>query len=298
MKVIIDQSDAVTAYGWGMNALWGGLLSNRTAIQPTGRFEGRGFASDQAALIPGLEVDPEESRAMAMLKRLLRPLIGKIDPRTMLILATTVGEVEYVERSILEGKPELAAESRPQVLLRRIKSLLQLSGPGMVISSACASSAVAVTQAASMIRRGNEESVLVVACDAVSEFVYSGFSTLLSLCAEPARPFDAERDGLTLGEAACWVLLRSGDPKRATPTPSCENSRRTGRGGAEGERATELGHVVSILGWGNSTDAIHMTAPDRSASRTFARYRQSLQNGRLRCGRNFFCRGAWHRDTV
>jgi 3-oxoacyl-[acyl-carrier-protein] synthase II len=240
MKVVIDQSDAVTAYGWGMNALWAGLLSNRTAIQPTNRFAERGFVSNQAALIPGLEVDPEESRAMAMLKRLLHPLIGKVDPLTTLVLATTVGEIEYVERSILEGRPELARESRPQVLLGRVKSLLQLRGRAIVISSACASSAVAVTQAASMIRCGDEKSVLVVSCDAVSEFVYSGFSTLLSLSAEPARPFDAERSGLTLGEAAAWVLLRSG------------------------EMPTSNG-AASILGWGNSTDAIHMTAPDRSA---------------------------------
>ena len=52
-------------------------------------------------------------------------------------------------------------------------------------------------------------------------------------------PFDAERSGLTLGEAAAWALLESND--------------------SPDDRA------MSILGWGNTTDAVHMTAPDRNA---------------------------------
>ncbi|HEX4055319.1 MAG TPA: beta-ketoacyl synthase N-terminal-like domain-containing protein [Tepidisphaeraceae bacterium] len=239
MNVVIAQSDVATAYGWGLDALWNGLLSNRTAIRSTDRFAQRGFLSNQAAIVPGLEVSPQESRALAMLKRLLFPLIGKLDPKTPLILATTVGEIEYVEWAILNHRPDLALQSRPQVLLGRIKHLLGLVGPATVISSACASSAIALARAAAAIRRGDAKKVLVVTCDSISEFVYSGFSTLLSLCDEPARPFDAERSGLTLGEAAAWALLESND--------------------SPDDRA------MSILGWGNTTDAVHMTAPDRNA---------------------------------
>jgi 3-oxoacyl-[acyl-carrier-protein] synthase II len=89
-----------------------------------------------------------------------------------------------------------------------------------------------------MIRRREAPSVLAVTCDSVSEFVYSGFTSLLSLCDRPASPFDAERSGLTLGEAAAWTLVSS-DEAPATPSWS-----------------------ASLLGWGNTTDAFHMTAPD------------------------------------
>ena len=116
-------------------------------------------------------------------------LIGKLDPKTPLILATTVGEIEYVEWAILNHRPDLALQSRPQVLLGRIKNLLGLVGPATVISSACASSAIALARAAAAIRRGDAKKVLVVTCDSISEFVYSGFSTLLSLCDEPAQSF-------------------------------------------------------------------------------------------------------------
>ena len=281
MNVVIAQSDLVTAYGWGIDALWNGLLGGETAIAAIDRFAERGFTSDQAAVIPDLEVDPNGSRVMAMLNRLLTPLIGKLDPMTPLILSTTVGEIDYVERSILQGHAELAAEARPQVMLARIKALLQLRGAGMVISSACASSSMAVTQAASLIRRGDEKAVLVVACDAVSEFVYSGFSTLHSLCAAPARPFDESRNGLTLGEAAAWALVVSddlqSDVSTTPPTPALRYSEEPDRppkpDSSDYLRPRDPGILksppreskTSILGWGNTTDATHMTAPDRNA---------------------------------
>jgi 3-oxoacyl-[acyl-carrier-protein] synthase II len=236
MNIVLAQSDVATAYGWGMDSLWTGLLSGKTAIQATKQFAERGFNSDQAALLPDLCVAPGESRAWAALHRILLPLVGKIDPDTALLVASTVGEIEYVERSVLDDDPALAGESHPQVLAARVKHLLNLRGPCMAISSACASSAAALSRAASMIRHGQAKAALVVTCDVVSEFVYSGFSTLFSLSTEPARPFDVKRCGLSLGEAAAWALVTSADDSSAT----------------------------SVLGWGNTMDAVHMTAPDRN----------------------------------
>ena len=241
MNAIISKSDVVTAYGWGLDALWEGLMSRKTAIASTDRFVERHFVSDQMAMVSGLEVERGESRAMAILKRLLLPVIGTIDPMTPLILATTVGEIDYVERAVLEKSPGFASQARPDILLGRLKAMLGLHGPAMVISSACASSAAALTRAASMVRHGDARAVLVVTCDAVTEFVYSGFSALLSLCEGPARPFDCERSGLTLGEAAAWALItRDDSPDARDASPA-------------------------ILGWGSTTDAVHMTAPDRNA---------------------------------
>jgi 3-oxoacyl-[acyl-carrier-protein] synthase II len=236
MNAAIAQSDVATAYGWGIDALWNGLLSSKTAIGPTNRFAERGFLSDQAALLPDLDVPPDQSRAWAALQRILSPLAGKLDPETALLVASTVGEIEYVERSVLDHDAALAGESRPQILAARIQKFLGLRGRCLAISSACASSAAALTRAAAMIRHRQASAALVVTCDVVSEFVYSGFSSLFSLSAQPARPFDADRCGLTLGEAVAWALVKADTPSDA----------------------------ISILGWGNTMDAIHMTAPDRN----------------------------------
>lgn len=244
MSVIIAQGDAVTAYGWGMDALWCGLRSGTTAIRPSPRFDRPGFVSCQAAQIDGLAVEPGESRVMAMLRKLLSPLAGTIDSRTTLILSTTIGEVDFIERAVLDDCAEDESQAGPDRLLMRIKRLLGLNGDAAVVSSACASSAIALTRAAAMIQQGLAEQVLVVACDALTEFLYAGFSGLLSLSEQPARPFDADRDGLSLGEAAAWALLTV-DSHRA---------------------AIDQRLACRVIGWGNTCDAVHMTAPDRAGN--------------------------------
>jgi len=241
VKVVIAQSDVVTSYGWGMDPLWSGLLSGKPAIRPTPWFAERGFVSNQAALIADLDTNSDGSRVMAMLRRLLTPLAGKFDPQTPILLATIVGEIEYVQRAVLDDEAQSLAQARPERLLQQAKTILGLRGSGMVVSSACASSSAAIALAASMIRKGQTEKVLVVACDAVSEFVYSGFSGLLSLSTQPARPFGADCDGLSLGEAAAWALVTDA---RAPEANGCS---------------------AEILGWASATDAVHMTATDRCA---------------------------------
>ena len=93
-----------------------------------------------------------------------------------------------------------------------------------------------------MVRNGYSDCVLVVACDSVTEFVFSGFSSLMALDKFPARPFDKNRNGLSLGEAAAFVLIMS-------------ESR------AKKEKRKILGEVE---GWGLSDDANHMTGPSRT----------------------------------
>jgi 3-oxoacyl-[acyl-carrier-protein] synthase II len=239
MKAVIARSDLVTAYGWGIDPLWNGLMAGQTAVTSTARFSREQPAPQPLARVPDLSVAPGGSRARTMLDRLLSPLFGMLDPLTPIILATTVGEIECIERAVFENNAEFATDSNPQVLLAHIKKMLALAGPAMVLSSACASSSAALTRAASMIERDSIPAVLVITCDVVSEFVYSGFSTLLSLCDTPARPFDAGRCGLSLGEAAAWALItRSDSPWARKDSPV-------------------------ILGWSNTADAVHMTAPDR-----------------------------------
>jgi 3-oxoacyl-[acyl-carrier-protein] synthase II len=162
---------------------------------------------------------------------------------SFLILATTVGEIDMLERFFLSGHSGIK-ESTPSKLLRKTTRLAGVKSPGMVFSCACASSSAAVAQGADLIRSGKKDSVLVVAADSVSEFVLSGFSSLMALDNSSARPFDKGRRGLILGEAAGFILLMS--DKRARE-----------------EKRKILGEVA---GWGLSCDANHMTGPIRDGS--------------------------------
>ena len=128
MTPILSQFDLITAYGRGIDALWNGLMESRTAIAPTDRFKDRNFVSNQAALVPDLHVEPRESRVMAMLRPLLADLVGKLDPQTPLILATTVGEIEFLEQKVIESAVDTSG-SFPSTLLDRIKKALGLIGP-------------------------------------------------------------------------------------------------------------------------------------------------------------------------
>ncbi len=75
------------------------------------------------------------------------------------------------------------------------------------ISNACASGANAIGHAWEMIRSGRAEKVLTGGYDALCQLTFAGFDSLQALSPTPCRPFDARRDGLTLGEGAAILTL-------------------------------------------------------------------------------------------
>ena len=238
MKAVVVEQDLVTAWGVGASACWRGILSGKPAFSPVERFNTQAFQAHIAALVSGLDAGAADSLVMQMLKPLLAPLAGRLPDGTLVILASTTGEVDFLERHLLSGAAEDSCLDR---LLGRILQVLGTRGPGRIVSAACASSSAGVAHAATLITSGARECVLVVACDAVTEFVYSGFSSLMALDPDGARPFDKSRKGLTVGEAAGYVLLMSDELARR------ENRRVVGE----------------VAGWGMSCDANHMTGPSR-----------------------------------
>lgn len=243
VKSVVVAYDMVTPYGWGIGSCWDGLLSGKTAIGRLDRFETKSFLTGKAAVIPDLPNGQDESLVMQMLTPLLTQASAVIPSDALLILATTTGEIENLERYVLDGSPD-AVGSRLDYLLNKVLHLTRVSVPGMVVSAACASSSAAIAQAAAMICSGERDCVLVVACDSVSEFVFSGFSSLMALDNNMARPFDRNRAGLSLGEAAGFMLLMS-------------QSR------ASREKRPVIGEIA---GWGLTSDANHMTGPSRDGS--------------------------------
>ena len=243
-KVCVVASDIVTSYGRGVDACWQGLLSNRSSIRPCHRFRVEGtFQSQNAASIPGLEAKQGESLVWQMLKPLLNDALAQIPKDAALFLATTTGEIDYLENAVLENSGG-AERSCPEFLLKKIKALIGVSGAGMVVSAACSSASAAIAQGSAAIRSGKEGCVLIVACDCVSEFVFSGFSSLMALDPDSAKPFDKNRAGLSLGEAAGIILLMS-------------------QGRAKKEGRTILGEIA---GWAVEGDANHMTGPVRDGN--------------------------------
>ncbi len=243
VEAVVVAEDLVSPYGWGVPACWEGLLSGRTAIRPFERFSTKSLRSDKAAFVSGLDPDGDESLVMQLVRPLIERNASAIPPDALLMLATTNGEIDILERAVLNGSAD-ADGSRPECLAQKVEGLCGLDGPGMVVCAACASSSAAVAQGAAMIRDGDRDCVLVVACDNVSEFVAAGFSSLMALDKDMARPFDQNRRGLSLGEAAAFILLMSDARASREDRPV----------------------LARISGWGLTSDANHITGPSRDGS--------------------------------
>jgi len=109
---------------------------------------------------------------------------------------------------------------------------LALTGLAYVHSSACSSSAKAMAGAARLIKMGLCDAVVTGGADSLCAFTVAGFGALESVSAAQCNPMSANRDGINIGEGAALFLM--------TSEPS----------------------AVALLGWGESSDGHHMSAPD------------------------------------
>jgi 3-oxoacyl-[acyl-carrier-protein] synthase II len=117
---------------------------------------------------------------------------------------------------------------------------LEFQGPITIVSNACASGANAIGHAWELLRSGRGERVLCGGYDALCQMTFAGFDSLQAVSTSPCRPFDAGRDGLSLGEGAGIIALET-----------LESARFRG--------ADILGEII---GYGAVTDIHHLTQPE------------------------------------
>jgi 3-oxoacyl-[acyl-carrier-protein] synthase-1 len=117
-----------------------------------------------------------------------------------------------------------------------VRRYLDLQGPAWVVSSACSSTAKVFGNAARLIAAGVCDAAVVGGADSLCLTTLYGFHSLELTSRAPCRPFDAERDGLSIGEGAGFALLERIDARH--------------RNGA-----------TRLLGIGESCDAFHMSTP-------------------------------------
>lgn len=174
-----------------------------------------------------------------------------LDDRTAILLGCGSGgnatfEAGYrrlFERGIGKAHPQTIPMGMISAPASRIAMLLGIHGPSMVLASACASSAHAIGEAMHMIRAGRVEAVIAGGAEAsLTLGSWVAWSSLGAMAADTCRPFSIDRQGLVLGEGAAMFVLED-----------WEHATRRG--------ATILGELT---GYGASSDAAHITAPDRA----------------------------------
>ncbi len=139
--------------------------------------------------------------------------IDVASPRTLLVVSTTKANIDYLSAADY-------ATLQPAESARRIASLLGITTPPLVVCNACISGVAALVTAQRLLEIGSYDTAIVVGCDVISHFVVSGFQSLKAMSPEPCRPFDIERIGLNLGEAAATMILRNSLTSHLSPLTS------------------------------------------------------------------------------
>ena len=196
--VWVTDTASVTALGRNLEELWQRLLGGHSAIAPVERFPVKGYRSRFAACIEDLSFTGNASTVHDILGRLMDQM-GPVPGDARLYTATAKAGIDNLER-LRRGQPADTSDVLVVTVAKQLSRRLGLTDSGTNISAACASSAIAVAKGAALIAAGMAECAVVCCVDLVTEFVFSGFSALGALSADPCRPFDRDRSGLTLGK--------------------------------------------------------------------------------------------------
>jgi 3-oxoacyl-[acyl-carrier-protein] synthase II len=257
-RVVVTDAAAVTALGNNLQPLWQGLMAGETAIRPITRFpvDQDHYSAKIAAHIDDLKSSDGRSMLQDLLDRLFLGM-GPVPSDATLITATIKSGADNLE-SLCRGKQVNFQDVLLSSIAVNAGTKFDLSCNGICVSASCASSTIAVAHGAALIESGRTEAVLVCCGDLITEYAFSGFSALKSLSPFPCRPFDLDRKGLSLGEGAAALLLM--DAARA---------RR--------ENRNQLG---TVLGWGITNDATHITAPAKSGRGLVQAVDQALRSAK------------------
>ena len=248
---------ATSALGRGLDAhadalarMHGGLRPNDFSHQPLDCWIGRVAGVEDAALPAelgawecrnnrlawlGLHQDGFAAAASAAAER-----YGA--GRVAVLLGTSTGSIGTTEDAYRRiGADHRLPPDAQRPIIHALHSLsafvataLDLRGPCLTVSTACSSSAKVFAMAERMLRLGLIDAAVVGGVDTLCDSVLYGFNALELISAQPCRPFDARRDGISIGEAAAFALL---------------------------ERVAAAAQAPRLVGYGESSDAHHMSTP-------------------------------------
>lgn len=170
------------------------------------------------------------------------------DSHTLLILSSTKGNIEYLASREVRAEDLSLSESA-----KRIAKYFGLKAEPLVVCNACISGVAAQVTAMRLLERDHWERIIVTGVDVQSAFICSGFQSFKALSETPCQPFDKDRQGLNLGEAAATIVF----------------TRK-----AEGANWTLQDGVIR-------NDATHISAPSRTAEGAY-RVLRYLTSGQSR----------------
>lgn len=162
------------------------------------------------------------------------------DKKTVLIISTTKGNISLLETE--KPGPDLDERIALHTSAKKIAKHFGFVNEPMVVSHACISGLVAIITGMRLIQSGQYDHAVIAGADVISKFVLSGFQSFQAVSPELCKPFDAERDGINLGEGAATVILSAKKPED---------------------------EVIELVSGAVSNDANHISGPSRTGEELY-----------------------------
>jgi len=271
-RALITGSGAVTPLGTGVENFWDAALHGKSGIGEITQFDPAPYPSRIAGEC--WDFDPTDFMSRKQARRMDRfaqlgvaagvqaaesagivDLIRARPERVAIVMGSGIGglstwEREYrvlSERGPGRVSPFLITMMVPNMAAGQLAIILGATGPSQCPVLACATGGEAIAEGLELIRRGDADVVIAGSSEApITPLSMAGFCAIRAVSRrneEPARasrPFDEGRDGFVMSEGAGAVVL--------------ESEEHAERRGAE--------PVAAVAGYGRTTDAYHVTAPD------------------------------------
>jgi 3-oxoacyl-[acyl-carrier-protein] synthase-1 len=275
---------ATSCLGHGLDATREALQSRRSGLAPcdfddvdiatwTGTVEG----VDRQVLPPSLADYNCRNHRLAQLglaqdgfAGAVREAAARLGPgRVGVFLGTSTSGIYETELAYRHRDPASGAlpaglvyqgTHNPYSLAAFVRASLGLTGPAVAVSSACSSSAKVFASAWRMMAAGLIDAAVVGGVDSLCLTTLYGFASLDVLSDAPCRPFDAARNGISIGEGAAFALLER--PPAHLPADA-----------------------ILLLGVGESSDAHHMSAPHPEGLGAQLAMRQAMAMAGVDAGR-------------
>jgi 3-oxoacyl-[acyl-carrier-protein] synthase-1 len=169
------------------------------------------------------------------------------DKRTGFILSSTKGNISLIENEQYDSYSEkrIALHTSAAIVAQE----LGFNSEPLVVSHACISGLLAIITGMRLIQSGLYDRLVITGADLITSFVYSGFLSFQAISRNPCKPFDAARDGISLGEAAATVVLS----------------------------ANKQPGAILLSGGSVSNDANHISGPSRTGEELWLAIRRSLE---------------------
>ncbi|MBN1759028.1 MAG: beta-ketoacyl-[acyl-carrier-protein] synthase family protein [Chitinispirillaceae bacterium] len=280
-RVVISGLGMVTPIGTGTTTFWEAALKGTNGVHPLRNFDATDFRTKTGGEIRDFNPDnylPADEQSLMGRSSQFAVAAAKMalddagfvtddhDPsRIGISMGTTMGEPQILEQGIKMKYASGNAGSIPATLPRQypcasipanIARHFSITGPHIMIPTACAAGNYAIGFAYDMLQLGRIDFAIAGGSDPFSGIAFTGFNRLLATTSDLVRPFDKNRSGMAVSEGAGVLFIEelSSAVKRGAPI------------------------YAEILGYGLGCDAYKMTIPDPTGSGGIIALRHALEN--------------------